>query len=401
MKPVSNDPAPGEKLSLADVAQRTAVVVGVVLAFALAFAFLYALRRVLLWVLVAGLLAASLAPAVSWLERHGLRRWVAATIVSLLAAIVILGTVSAIAVPLAGQARQLIVNIPRYAHDLLKPTGPLGFVNHYVNLEQRIRAIHPSDVLRIVAGAHASVVNVFTRTLAFLAAVVTIITITLMLLVEGPRSWAALIRSQRPEHGRRMDDVGRRMQHAVAGYVRGNLLISLFAAVGSFIAMSILAVPYPLPLALAVGLLDIIPLIGAMLGAAVCVLVALTQGWLIALILVIYFVIYQQMENHLLLPVIFSRTVAMSPLTVLLVSLAGAILGGLVGVIIAIPLASGATIIVGDLLRNRAGQESANAAAATTGAGPPGPRDKRNHERTPADGGDAADGEFTSDERLS
>ena len=360
---MSIEPAPHDRLSLTDVAWRTAVVVAVVLATAAALGLLYALRRILLWVLVAGLLAASLAPAVAWLERRGLRRWLAATLVSVLAAIVILGTVTAIAVPLESQAHKLIVNVPHYARDLLKPGGTLGFVNHYVNVERRIHTVTSGDVLRLVAGQRTSVIDVFTRVLAFLAATVTVITITLMLLIEWPRAWATFIRALGPEHGTRVDDVGQRMQRAVAGYVRGNLLISLCAAVGSFIAMSILDVPYPLPLALAVGLLDIIPLIGAMLGASLCILIALTHGWLIALILVIYFVVYQQMENHFLMPVIYSRTVAMSPLTVLLVSLAGAILGGLVGVIVAIPLASGGAIIIGDLLRNHRSRQTSQSSS--------------------------------------
>ena len=104
------------------------------------------------------------------------------------------------------------------------------------------------------------------------------------------------------------------MQRSVGGYVRGNLLISLLASIGAFAAMSVLGVPYALPLALAVGLLDIIPLIGATLGAVLCVLVALSVGWLAAVLLIVYFVVYQQTENHVLAPVIYAKTVAMSPL---------------------------------------------------------------------------------------
>ncbi len=143
------------------------------------------------------------------------------------------------------------------------------------------------------------------------------------------------------------------MQRSVGGYARGNLLISVLATIGSFVAMSILGVPYALPLALVVGLLDIIPLVGATLGAVLCIVVALSVGWPQAVALVAYFVIYQQAENHLLAPVIYARTVVMSPLTVFLVSLAGAVLGGVIGVLVAIPLASAAQIAVGELLRAR------------------------------------------------
>ena len=135
--------------------------------------------------------------------------------------------------------------------------------------------------------------------------------------------------------------------------MRGNLLVSLLAGAGAFIAMTILNVPFALPLAVAVGLLDLVPLVGAILAAALCAFVALSVGWPAAVILIVYFVVYQQIENHFLAPVIYSRTVAMSPLTVLLVSLAGAVLGGLVGVLIAIPLASAGAIAVGELIRSK------------------------------------------------
>ena len=93
---------------------------------------------------------------------------------------------------------------------------------------------------------------------------------------------------------------------------------------------------------------------------------ALSVGWPAAVILIVYFVVYQQIENHALAPVIYSRTVAMSPLTVLLVSLAGAVLGGLVGVLIAIPLASAGTIAVGELLRSKGVEDLADLAEVIT-----------------------------------
>ena len=183
--------------------------------------------------------------------------------------------------------------------------------------------------------------------------------------MEGPRSWRAFIESLGASR-QRLGEVADRMQRSVAGYVRGNLLVSLLAGAGAFVAMSILHVPYALPLAVAVGLLDLVPLVGAILGAALCALVALSVGWPAAVILIVYFVVYQQIENHALAPVIYARTVAMSPLTVLLVSLAGAVLGGLVGVLIAIPLASAGAIAVGELLRSKGVADLADLAEVIT-----------------------------------
>ncbi len=352
------------RLGLAEIAQRTVVVVAVVVGSALLVILVWDLRRILVWLLIAGMLALTVAPAVAWLERRRVPRWLGATLITLGAVMVVIAIDAAVAVPLVRQSRQLLGGLPRLAHDLFKPGGPLAILEQHFHIERRITTITPARVYHLVAGPR-SIASVFSQAAVVVAAAVTIVTITIMLLVEGPRGWGALVGAF-GGRGERVDVVGHRMQRSVGGYVRGNLLISLLASIGSFAAMSILGVPYALPLALAVGLLDIIPLIGATLGAVLCVLVALSGGWLAAVLLIAYFVVYQQTENHLLAPVIYAKTVAMSPLIVLLVSLAGAILGGLVGVLLAIPIASAVQIGVGELLRARGIERLADLAELST-----------------------------------
>ena len=339
-----NDRPPGR----AELALRTAVVVAVVAGAALIGLLVWDLRRILVWVLIAVVLAVTVAPAVSFLERHRVPRWLGACLITFVTAAVVAAIVTAVAVPVATQSDQLLNGLPRLAHDLLGPGGPLGALNERLHLERRVGEITPARVLRFVAGPR-TVSSMFSQAAALGAAVLTVVTLTIMLLLEGPRGWRLLMASL-GERASRIDAVGRRMQRSVSGYMAGNLLISVLATIGSFVAMSIIGVPYALPLALAVGLLDIIPLVGATLGAVLCVLVALVVGWPQALALVSYFVIYQQCENHLLAPVIYARTVVMSPLAVLLVSLAGAMLGGVVGVLLAIPLAGAGQIAVRELL---------------------------------------------------
>jgi predicted PurR-regulated permease PerM len=357
-------PEPDQRLSLGDVARRTAVVVAVLVGSALLIYLAYRLRSILVWVLIAVMLAVTIAPAVAWLERRRVARWLGASLVTLLAALIVLGGVLAVAVPLMGQSRGLLGNLPHLVSDVFKPGGPLAFLDRSFHVRREIGTITPARLLRLLAGPHA-IVSLFSRAAALVAAAVTIVTITIMLLVEGPRTWQAFIESL-GDRGGRVDDVGSRMRRSVAGYVVGNLLVSALATVGSLIAMTILGVPYALPLALAVGLLDIIPLVGATLGAVLSVIVALSVGWPVALILVVYFVVYQTLENHFLAPVIYSHTVAMSPLTVLLVSLAGAVLGGIVGVLLAIPLASALQIAVGESLRAKGVEDLADLAEVIT-----------------------------------
>jgi predicted PurR-regulated permease PerM len=368
----------GGRLGLTEVAARTAVVVAVVVSSALLIILVWDLRRILVWLLIAVMLALTVEPAVSWFERRRVPRWLSASLITLAAVLVVVAIEVVVAVPLLHQSRALLDGLPHLAHDLFKPGGPLAILEQHFHLEHRIGTITPGRLFHMVAGPR-SITSIFSQAAAVVAAAVTVVGITIMLLIEGPRSWTAFVDAL-GKRGERLDVAGRRMQRSVGGYARGNLLISLLASIGSFAAMSILGVPYALPLCLAVGLLDIIPLIGATLGAVLCVLVALSVGWVAAVLLIVYFVVYQQAENHLLAPVIYARTVAMSPLVVLLVSLAGAALGGLVGVLLAIPLASAAQIAVGELLRSRGIEHLADLAERETeGAsveGGPVPSDK-------------------------
>ena len=339
------------RLSRSEVAVRTAIVVAVVGGMVLLALLVWDLRRLVVWLLIALVLAVTIAPGVSWLERRHLPRWLGATLITLATVAVVAAIVAAVAVPLATQSKQLLSGLPHLAHDALRPGGPLGFLEQRFHIQERVGTITPGRVFRFVAGPR-SVSSMFSQAAALASAVFTVAAITIMLLIEGPRAWSRFITAL-DKHGESVDLVGKRMQRSVGGYMAGNLLISAAATVGSLAAMSILRVPYALPLALAVGLFDLIPLIGASLGAVLCVLVALSVGWPQALALVAYFVIYQRAENAWLGPVVYARTVVLSPLIVLLVSLAGAILGGVVGVLLAIPIAGAAQVAIAEILRAR------------------------------------------------
>ncbi len=281
--------------------------------------------------------AVTVAPAVAWLERRRVPRWLGASLVTLAAAFALGALLIAVAVPLVSQSRDLLGNLPHLAHDLFKPGGPLAFADRRFHIERRIGVITPGRLFDLVAGPR-SLVSLFTRTAEIVAAVVTIVTITVMLLVEGPRAWKAFIESLGASR-EQLGDVADRMQRSVAGYVRGNLLVSLLAGAGAFIAMTILTCPSRCrsrwrwacwtcpsrrrdPRRRAVRVRGPV---GRLAGSRHPhrLLRRLPAD-----------------REPFLAPVIYSRTVAMSPLTVLLVSLAGAVLGGIVGVLIAIPLAS-------------------------------------------------------------
>ena len=342
-------------LPLGELARRTAVVLAVVVAFAAGVWLFLEVRQIILWFVIAAVLAMALEPAVGWLTRHHVRRGPAAVLVSLAAIVVLAGIVALLAVPLVNQARQLANDLPTYVHDLTKPGSPVSSLETRFHIVEHLKALAPR-ALTLLAGAGTPALQALRTTFTVLAAIVSILTMTVLLLIEGPRTWEwtlALLPADRRPVAR---DLGSHLLASVGGYVRGNLLISLIAGVAAYVAMLVIGVPFALPLAVAVAVLDLIPLVGATLGAIVCVIVAgAGAGWLPALLLAIYFIVYQQVENNLIQTTVYSRTVALSPLAVLLASLCGAAVAGIVGVLLAIPVAATVAIALIEIRALRTG----------------------------------------------
>jgi predicted PurR-regulated permease PerM len=195
----------------------------------------------------------------------------------------------------------------------------------------------------------------------------------------------------------------------VTGYITGNLLISVICGLLTWVVLALTGVPFAGLIALFVGLADLIPLVGATLGAVVGIVAAFTQSITAGIIVVIFFVVYQQLENHLLQPLIFARTVQLNPLTVLLAILIGVELAGILGALLAIPVAGIIQIVARDIWDTRRGRlkteptvgeqrEPADAAPTTAelpGSGSPmsegsGAATTKPADRAAADGGNAA-----------
>jgi predicted PurR-regulated permease PerM len=365
MNTPSISPAPGGGVT----ARRTLIVLLITTAFGLALLFVYDIRQVLVWLLVAILLAVALDPAVRWLIRHRWRRSPAALFVTLIALLVLIGIFAALASPLVSEAKGLIAHFPHYVRDIFSGHSPLAALDKRFHIVARVHSLSPSTVWKVVSGGGVSLLHALSKGATLIVSTITTLTLMVMLLIEGPRWWRALVGLFPSRRQDLVDRIGGRMALGVGGYVRGNLLISVIAAVLAYAALVILGVPYAVPLALTVGVLDIIPLVGATIGAVVCVLVALAVGWLPAVVLVVYFVIYQLAENHFVQPVVYSRTVKLSPLVVLLASLVGAVTAGILGVLVAIPLASAVSILIEEIRAQRAAEQTPIPAVVDDGEG--------------------------------
>jgi predicted PurR-regulated permease PerM len=328
-------------------------VVGIVLGIALGLWIVWVGRHVLVWVLISIFLAMALNPAVERLQAAGIkRRGLAAACVYLIALAVVAGLAALLIPTLVNQVNDFVDAIPGYVHDLTKGRGPLGFLERDYHVVERVRDAVSGNSGQIAGGA-STALSITKSIVTTVVAVVTIVFMTFFMLLEGP-TWVERFYNTVPAGSReRWRRVGSEIYHTVGGYVTGNLVISFIAGAAATLVMLALGIPFALALGLLVAVLDLIPLAGATLGAIIVCLVALTVSPTDCLILAGFFLVYQQLENHLLQPLVYGRTVKLSPLVVLIAVLLGAELAGVVGALGAIPVASTIQILFLDWLAHR------------------------------------------------
>ena len=330
------------------------VVLGITLLVIFALSFVYLAWHVITWILIALFLALALNPAVAFFERKGIRRGLAAAVVFMiaLAAIGLLGLL--VIPPLVAQIRDFIDAVPDFIDELTAGRGPLGFLQEDYQIVDRVRDAIEKQGAGGVLGVAAPAQAIATSVITAVVGVVTIIFLTFFMLLEGRRSVDRFL-GLLPESARpRWERVGNDIYRTVGGYVSGNLLISLIAGTASVVVLFALGSDYAVALGVVVGIFDLIPLAGATIAAIIVSTVAFIElGWIKGLIVVAFFIGYQQLENHVLQPVIYGRTVQMSPLAVLIAVLIGAELAGVLGALAAIPIAGTVQAIFRELLRYR------------------------------------------------
>jgi predicted PurR-regulated permease PerM len=329
------------------------LVLGVILGAAIVLEVLWVTRAVLIWVLIAIFLAMALNPAVDWLTRHRVRRGLAVAIVFFGAILVIAGIAATFVPTLVREVNSLADAIPGYLDDLTRGRGKLGFLERNYKIVEKVRdAIEKSGAGGLL-GLSNTALTLTKSVVNAVIAVVTIAFLTLFMLIEGP-GWVERCYSLVPEPSQpRWRKVGGDIYRTVGGYVTGNLAISLIAGVSSTVTLLILGVPYAVALGLVVGLLDLIPLAGATIAAVLVSTVGFLDSTTSGIVLIVFFVVYQQLENQVLQPLVYGRTVQLSPLIVLISVLMGAELAGVIGALGAIPIAGAIQVIVVDWLAQR------------------------------------------------
>jgi predicted PurR-regulated permease PerM len=316
------------------------IVLGIILSAAAVLTFIYLAWHVITWLLISLFLALALNPAVDSFERRGLRRGWASFIVFFLALAAFAALGALVIPPLIDQIDTFISDVPDLIDDLIAGRGSLGFLQEDYQLVDRVRDAIEEQGAGGVLGLTTAGIEIARGIVSFIVGVVAISFLTFFMLLEGPRL-VARFHAFLPDHLRpRWERVAGDIYRTVGGYVTGNLVISLIAGLISAVVLFALGSDYAVALAVVVAVLDLVPLAGATLAAVIVSTVGFIElGWVKGLILVLFFVVYQQLENHILQPVIYGRTVQLSPLTVLVAVLIGAELVGILGALAAIPTA--------------------------------------------------------------
>lgn len=305
---------------------------------------IYSVRDILLRVVVAAFLAVSLDPAVRWLTARGMRRGLAVTIIFTIFLAILAAFLMSVIPPLVNQFGQLVRHFPDFLQSLQDRSARFRDLNTRFQLSTRIEDVLAQLPARVTGGVLGVTTQVFGALVSFL----TVVVFTVYFLLDLPRLRHGVVRlfpvDRRERYGRVVDI----MVNKVGDYMIGRLTIGFIAGVVAFAGLQALGVPYPLPLAIFIALLDLIPLIGHPIGSVAALLVALITKdlWPTTVLLGVIFLVYQQIENYFIGPRVLRHSVDISAAAVLLAALVGAAILGVVGALVAIPVAAALKVVL-------------------------------------------------------
>jgi predicted PurR-regulated permease PerM len=323
---------------------------GVALAYGLVQS-LIAVRSVLILLLIAAFLAIGLNPAVVAMERRGIRRGLAVGVVLFGVLMLFTGFALAIVPPIVDQVDQFLDNAPGYIDDLQDNERIADLDERYQVLARAQELLDDPEQIggRIFGGVLGVGRVVFS---AFFSTFVVLV-VTLYFLANLPtmkaRAYRLVPRSRRARVGLLTDEILAR----VGGYVAGALTIASLAGVSTFVLLSVLGVRYPIALAMIVALTALVPLVGATIGAVIVTVVALFSSLQAAVVCAVFYLIYQQVENYVIYPRVMKRSVDVSPAATVVAVLIGGSLLGVLGALLAIPLAAAVQLVLAEVVEPR------------------------------------------------
>src|SRR5215472_9259239 len=335
---------------------------------------LYRLRDTLLVMAVGGFIALLLNPLVVYLQRWKVpRRGFAVAIVTFWAVLVFIGLALAFGWPLVNGVTHLADRLPSYVDQAQHGKGWIGDLARRYHVTTWVQH-NSAKIASFAQSLGKPALALGKGAVSLIVTLGTIFFLVLLLLLEGPKMRAWILGNMVPERAATVARVSSQVNKAVTGYMLGNVLTSVIAGAVVFVTLFLLGVPFPFLWALWVALVDFLPMIGGALAGIPTVLFATTHSLFAGVVTLVVFLAYTQFENHVLNPVIMSRTVRINPLLVLVSILVaasigswiGGLFGGFVAALLAIPAAGAGQVICSELWRETAPPGP---------AGPPGPGD--------------------------
>ena len=333
---------------------------------AFALYLIYLLRGVVELIALGVFIALWLGPFVEFLTRRGTPRVLAilAAYLTLLGSIVFVGLVAV--PPIVSQIKSGVRQLPAGIGKLRENPTFRKYDDKYkitLKLQSEARKL-PTQLASIARKLSAFTVGAFTA----VTKLISVLALAFFLLRDGPRLSTRLYRIRGPDHEDRLRRVGTEIYHSVAGYVAGNVGISVIAGLVAYVALTAMGIAFAAPLAVIVGVFDLLPLVGATIAAIIVGVVTLFYSFPTdTIIWAIVVIVYQQIENNVLSPIVYRRTVQVPGMLVLISVLAGATLGGVIGALLAIPVAAAIQIVVRDLWQQH--QDEEERSAGETGSG--------------------------------
>lgn len=303
------------------------------------------------FVLIAILAALALNPAVEFFVSRGVRRGWAAALVLLLALLVV-GLLGLVLIPpLVSQVGHFINSLPRTLGQLSQGHGPLGFLERKFHVVQEAqKLISTKNLGSTASGVAGSGLGVALGVAGTVVGLVVIAFMTFFMLLEGP-AWVERFMSLVPESVRpRCQRIGAGVSRTVSGFIAGNLLASLLAGAITAGVLFVAGLPYPVPLGVLVGFLDLLPIFGAFIALAILAAVAFAHGILTGVIVTGALFIYHQIEVYYLRPIIYGRMIELSPLAILVAATIGTEVAGPLGAIVSIPVGGAIQLILAEIL---------------------------------------------------
>jgi predicted PurR-regulated permease PerM len=329
------------------------VTIGVIILVYFTGKLLYRLRDVLVLMLVGGFIALILNPSVVWLQRWKIhRRGFAVLIVMGVAVLVFLGLAFLFGYPLVNSLTHLADQLPTYVKDAEHNRGWIGHLLHKYHVQRWVQK-NSSKLVSFAKGLSKPALKVGEGAATLVLALVTLFAFVVLLLLEAPKMRRFALSNLAPAKSAWLARVGGEVSKVSLGYMIGSGIMSLLAGFVIFITLICVSVPFALLFGIWVALVDFLPQIGGALAGIPVVLFAFVHSVSAGIVTFIVFMIYTQLENHVLRPIIMSRSVKINALTVFIAILIGAEVGswvagdfgGLIGVLLAVPAAATAHVV--------------------------------------------------------